>query len=104
MRLTDFSSTLILSDEMHEGKDVRSADGRSLSSFLLIREIRREFGQTRAFMDDEISYEIAEQNGTLICEIVDSQNSISLLRELGCRSYVMSNEIVSSALAQVHFS
>lgn len=100
--LTEFTSTLILSCEDYEERtsdfeDVRTADGRSLASFLLIREIRRELVLVQSYMENPIVI----PNSTVICEIVDSKNSVSLLRELGCDSYVMSNDIVSSAIAQV---
>ena len=98
--LSDFSSTLVLSSETDENGDLvdgATADGYALASFLLIREILGEISLVQSYLADPLEM----KNGRVVCEIVDSQNSKSLLREMGFSSYVMSLEIVSACLAQV---
>uniref|UniRef100_A0A7S0EYY4 RCK N-terminal domain-containing protein n=1 Tax=Hanusia phi TaxID=3032 RepID=A0A7S0EYY4_9CRYP len=96
--LTDFDCILILADESsNDGSDLKSTDGRSLASFLLISDIRRKILSERE--DGRKVNDFGRER--IISEILDAANTKSLLRELDCKGYVMSNKIISNALAQV---
>ncbi|EKX53191.1 hypothetical protein GUITHDRAFT_84343 [Guillardia theta CCMP2712] len=96
--LTEYDSILILADEaITDGSDLKSTDGRSLAAFLLISDIRSKILAENS--DERMQRDGGRER--IISEILDAANTKSLLRELDCKGYVMSNKIISNALAQV---
>ncbi|EKX37061.1 hypothetical protein GUITHDRAFT_145302 [Guillardia theta CCMP2712] len=101
VNLLHFDTIMVLADEfaMQTGSSKKSADGRSLASFLLLRDIRRLLlaGKQGFFSRPRED----EGKDRIICEMLHASSSRMLLRELDCRGYVMSNRIVSSAMGQL---
>jgi len=86
--LDQFDSILILSIE--DGDNMMCSDSRALSSLLIIQDIQKklkERGPNRSSCDP-------------IAEILDSRTK-SLLSVANCKGYIMSNQIISSVIAQV---
>jgi len=95
--LDQFDSILILADAvaMENGANMMSCDSRSLSSLLIIQDIQKKLYVKRKSEDP---------NATLPCapisEILDTRTK-SLLKVANCHGYIMSNQIISSVMAQV---
>lgn len=87
--LDHFDSILILSVE--DGDNMMSSDSRALSSLLIIQDIQKKLN-------------VKKQGSILPCdpvaEILDSRTK-SLLSVANCKGYIMSNQIISSVIAQV---
>eukprot|EP00960_Hanusia_phi_P077663 768725-Hanusia_phi.AAC.1 len=96
-----FDTIMVLADEfaMRVGSSRKSADGRSLATFLLLRDLRRSLLAKRPGILSRFLEE--ERTERIICEMLHASSSRMLLRELDCRGYVMSNRIVSSAMGQL---
>lgn len=96
--LDQFNSILILADAVaiENGANMMSCDSRSLSSLLIIQDIQKKLYEERK--------KLGEQNIQLPCspisEILDSRTK-SLLAVANCKGYIMSNQIISSVIAQV---
>eukprot|EP01134_Creolimax_fragrantissima_P001921 CFRG1921T1 len=81
-----FDSILILADQTSE-HSIEDADSRSLATLLLIRDIQKErLGRTSSNM--------------IVSEILDARTR-GLVKVADIADYVMSNDIVSSYIAQV---
>jgi len=108
--LIDFDSMLILSDEtaMENGEEgSTSSDSRSLAAVLIIQDMMgKMYEEKKAKMK-----ELPEERSRLdpkhlkkpcipVSEILDSRTK-SLLAVANCKGYVMSNQIISSVVAQV---
>jgi len=95
--LDQFDSLLILADyvAIKEGADMQSSDSRSLASLLIIQDIQRQ--QYKVNKENQVE---AKEPCNPISEILDTRTR-SLLRVVDCKGYVMSNQIVSAAIAQV---
>jgi len=94
-----------------------SSDGRSLASFLLVTDVRAEMlrgkmlnaakekamlqGATRQPTVADLPPVVDEGRERIISEILDAANTKSLLPQLECSGYVLSNRIVSDLIAQV---
>eukprot|EP01004_Peranema_trichophorum_P000098 NODE_1011_length_2182_cov_58.000486_g864_i0.p1 GENE.NODE_1011_length_2182_cov_58.000486_g864_i0~~NODE_1011_length_2182_cov_58.000486_g864_i0.p1 ORF type:complete len:686 (+),score=154.15 NODE_1011_length_2182_cov_58.000486_g864_i0:212-2059(+) len=89
LNLNKFTSVFILPEEELE-QDARTADGRTLTSLLLFRDIRitRRGGNS----DDDDCVVLAE---------VLNPTSRGLIAAAGIKDFVMSNDVVSQALAMV---
>ena len=122
--LLDFDSTLILADQAADvGGDNLSSDGRTLATFLLTSDVRRELLQAKkgrisrreqrlqtANLSSQMRRELAQQmkeeisdigKERIISEILDAANTKSLLSQLDCTGYVLSSRLVSNYIAQV---
>eukprot|EP00123_Amoebidium_parasiticum_P016867 comp23617_c2_seq1/m.40189 comp23617_c2_seq1/g.40189 ORF comp23617_c2_seq1/g.40189 comp23617_c2_seq1/m.40189 type:complete len:773 (-) comp23617_c2_seq1:135-2453(-) len=84
--LEEFESILILADESYEN-NIQDADSRSLATLLLIRDIQQQ----------RLGYKCEKM---LVSEILDARTR-SLVSVAKISDYVMSNDIVSSVIAQV---
>jgi hypothetical protein len=95
--LDQFDSILILADAvaMERGCNMMSCDSRSLSSLLIIQDIQQKLYEKRQKSNPSI-----EPPCYPVSEILDSRTK-SLLKVANCKGYVMSNEIISSVIAQV---
>eukprot|EP00667_Euglena_gracilis_P003434 EG_transcript_3446 len=82
--------------EFRDNEDSAKADGRSLTSLFLLRDIRdrrcRQFNATHG--DEQVDHM------AIISEVLDPHTR-SQLQAAGVQDYVMSNEVVSAALAMV---
>lgn len=124
--LIAFESTLILADETAQTNAMSidrigvknigamnpsdhhalSTDGRTLATFLLVTDVREEqllhaaqaAGDTHIKSKKEVKDDGRER---IISEILDATNTKSLLAQLECSGYVLSNRIVSDLVAQV---
>ncbi|GJN22694.1 hypothetical protein PR202_gb10288 [Eleusine coracana subsp. coracana] len=98
--LESFDSILILADESVEDSAIQ-ADSRSLATLLLIRDIQAKRLPCR---DSEGSWigemQQASDNSVIISEILDPRTK-NLLSMSKISDYVLSNELVSMALAMV---
>jgi len=97
MTLDGFDSILILADAVaiENGANMMSCDSRSLSSLLIIQDIQKKMYQSKKETDPDLAYPCDP-----ISEILDSRTK-SLLSVANCKGYVMSNQIISSVMAQV---
>jgi len=100
--LDQFDSILILSDEtaMKSGeKGSTSSDSRSLAAVLIIQDMMDKMYQVkkRKFATNP---ELIKEPCVPVSEILDSRTK-SLLNVANCKGYVLSNQIVSSVMAQV---
>jgi len=100
--LDQFDSILILSDEtaMKSGeKGSTSSDSRSLAAVLIIQDMMEKMYQLkkRKFAS---SSEPIKPPCVPVSEILDTRTK-SLLNVANCKGYVLSNQIVSSVMAQV---
>ena len=86
--LDQFDSILILSIE--DGDNMMSSDSRALSSLLIIQDIQKKLKEKSP---NRLSCDP-------IAEILDSRTK-SLLSVANCKGYIMSNQIISSVIAQV---
>mmetsp|Transcript_20894 Transcript_20894/g.42409 ORF Transcript_20894/g.42409 Transcript_20894/m.42409 type:complete len:542 (+) Transcript_20894:2-1627(+) len=95
--LDEFDSVLILADSVaiDHGADMESSDSRSLASLLIIKDILK-----KEALRKRLSGEATAKEADPISEILDTRTR-SLLRVVECAGYVMSNQIVSAAIAQV---
>mmetsp|Transcript_48970 Transcript_48970/g.76389 ORF Transcript_48970/g.76389 Transcript_48970/m.76389 type:complete len:392 (+) Transcript_48970:3-1178(+) len=95
--LDEFDSLLILADAVaiENGADMQSSDSRSLASLLIIQDIQRKLVKQKKEAKKAIKAPCDP-----ISEILDTRTR-SLLRVVDCKGYVMSNQIVSAAIAQV---
>ena len=99
--LADFDSILILSDEtaMKNGeKGSTSSDSRSLASILIIQDMMDKIYREKK--KNSPNPESVKEPCIPVSEILDSRTK-SLLSVANCKGYVMSNQIVSSVVAQV---
>lgn len=96
--LDEFDSLLILADyvAIKDGADMQSSDSRSLASLLIIQDIQNSKYKEKLEAGDVN----AKKPCNPISEILDTRTR-SLLRVVDCKGYVMSNQIVSAAIAQV---
>ena len=91
-----------------------SIDGRSLASFLLVTDVRMDLlqaqyddGKARGLSPEDMGMTIVdgcivdEGRERIITEILDAAQTKSLLAQLECSGYVLSNRIVSDLIAQV---
>jgi len=94
--LDEFDSVLILADSVaiDHGADMESSDSRSLASLLIIKDIQKRLRQERVERGE------TPKETDPISEILDTRTR-SLLQVVECAGYVMSNQIVSAAIAQV---
>lgn len=92
--LDGFDSLLILAD-VQNGADMQSSDSRSLSSLLLIQDVQQKLHKQHRKQKKKVK-ELCPP----ISEILDTRTR-SLLSVANCTSYVMSNQIISSLIAQV---
>lgn len=92
--LDGFNSLLILAD-VENGADMQSSDSRSLSSLLLIQDLQQKL--QKQHKKEKMK---PKQVCAPISEILDTRTR-SLLSVANCTSYVMSNQIISSLIAQV---
>lgn len=92
--LDDFDSLLILAD-VQNGTDMQSSDSRSLSSVLIIQDIQQKLYAKHVKQGRPVKPLCSP-----ISEILDTRTR-SLLSVANCTSYVMSNQIISSLIAQV---
>eukprot|EP01094_Clydonella_sp_ATCC50884_P023927 TRINITY_DN5872_c0_g1_i1.p1 TRINITY_DN5872_c0_g1~~TRINITY_DN5872_c0_g1_i1.p1 ORF type:complete len:673 (-),score=221.59 TRINITY_DN5872_c0_g1_i1:313-2331(-) len=83
--LESFSSILILAEQSEEAIDVTAADSRSMATLLLIRDIQAKRGIPSC---------------TVISEITDPRTK-QLIAVARISDYVVSNELVSMALAMI---
>ena len=94
--LDQFDSILILADAVaiEKGANMMSCDSRSLSSLLIIQDIQKKLydGRKRTICP--------KVPCSPISEILDSRTK-SLLSVANCKGYIMSNQIISSVIAQV---
>lgn len=97
--LDEFNSLLILADSaaVKNCTGMQQSDSRCLASLLIMQDIQRELRQEKLQMCPQKKR--CENNGP-ITEILDSRTR-TLLKVANCKGYVMSNIIVSSAIAQV---
>lgn len=99
--LADFDSMLILSDEaaMKNGeKGSTSSDSRSLAAILIIQDMMEKmYEEKKKNSPDPKSI---KKPCIPVSEILDSRTK-SLLSVANCKGYVMSNQIISSVVAQV---
>ena len=95
--LDQFDSILILADAvaMENGANMMSCDSRSLSSLLIIQDIQEKLYEKKKKMCPDAKPPCAP-----ISEILDSRTK-SLLKVANCKGYIMSNQIISSVMAQV---
>lgn len=95
--LEGFDSILILADAIaiENGSNAMSCDSRSLSSLLIIQDIQKRFYETAKIIDPNVGRPCAP-----ISEILDSRTK-RLLKVANCDGYIMSNQIISSVIAQV---
>lgn len=99
--LADFDSMLILSDEtaMKNGeKGSTSSDSRSLAAVLIIQDMMDKMYEAR--VKSSPNPESIKKPCIPVSEILDSRTK-SLLSVANCKGYVMSNQIISSVVAQV---
>jgi len=87
--LDHFDSILILSIE--DGDNMMSSDSRALSSLLIIQDIQKNLKE---------KYQGSRLPCDPVAEILDSRTK-SLLSVANCKGYIMSNQIISSVIAQV---
>ncbi|KAL7532696.1 hypothetical protein ACHAXR_004791 [Thalassiosira sp. AJA248-18] len=95
--LDQFDSILILADAVaiDNGANMMSCDSRSLSSLLIIQDIQKKIFEERKKKDPNTKVPCHP-----ISEILDSRTK-SLLAVANCKGYIMSNQIISSVIAQV---
>jgi len=95
--LDEFDSILILADDATEnGGDMQISDSRSLSSLLIIQDIQRNLLREKEKEDPSTALSCC----TPVSEILDTRTR-SLLSVANCEGFVMSNEIISAAIAQI---
>eukprot|EP00286_Rhodomonas_abbreviata_P025993 CAMPEP_0181292280 /NCGR_PEP_ID=MMETSP1101-20121128/2421_1 /TAXON_ID=46948 /ORGANISM="Rhodomonas abbreviata, Strain Caron Lab Isolate" /LENGTH=789 /DNA_ID=CAMNT_0023396737 /DNA_START=350 /DNA_END=2721 /DNA_ORIENTATION=+ len=94
--LDEFDSVLVLADSVaiEHGADMESSDSRSLASLLIIKDIQKNLREEKIKRGEKIKMTDP------ISEILDTRTR-GLLRVVECAGYVMSNQIVSAAIAQV---
>ncbi|CAJ1961877.1 unnamed protein product [Cylindrotheca closterium] len=92
--LDGFDSLLILAD-VQNGTDMQSSDSRSLSSVLIIQDVQKQLHEKHK-KEGKSTRPLCSP----ISEILDTRTR-SLLSVANCTSYVMSNQIISSLIAQV---
>lgn len=95
--MDQFDSILILADAVaiENGANMMSCDSRSLVSLLIMQDIQKKLYDERRKTDPNIKVPCDP-----ISEILDSRTK-SLLAVANCKGYIMSNQIISSVIAQV---
>jgi len=95
--LDQFDSILILADAVaiENGANMMSCDSRSLSTVLIIQDIQKKMYDAR-----KKEYPDTPMPCSPISEILDTRTK-SLLAVANCKGYIMSNQIISSVIAQV---
>ena len=93
-----------------------STDGRSLATFLLVTDVREELlraqcveAKKNSVRPEDLDLGTTVQDGRvldggrerIITEILDAANTKSLLAQLDCSGYVLSNRIMSDLISQV---
>lgn len=99
--LADFDSALILSDEtaMANGeKGSTSSDSRSLAAVLIIQDMMDKIYEAKK--KKSADPDSVKKPCIPVSEILDTRTK-SLLAVANCKGYVMSNQIISSVVAQV---
>ena len=100
--LDEFDSILILSDEtaMKSGeKGSTSSDSRSLAAVLIIQDMMDKMYEVKK-KKFSTNPELIKAPCVPVSEILDTRTK-SLLSVANCKGYVLSNQIVSSVMAQV---
>ena len=100
--LDEFDSILILSDEtaMKGGeKGSTSSDSRSLAATLIIQDMMDQMWKVKQ-KKFAATPELVKEPCVPVSEILDTRTK-SLLSVANCKGYVLSNQIVSSVMAQV---
>ncbi len=92
-----FDSILILADAGVENAGMEELDSRSLASLLIIQDIQRDLFEKKSLDSSEGSI---QEYPTPISEILDTRTR-SLLQVSNFKGFVMSNQIVSSMMAQI---
>lgn len=97
--LDQFDSILILADAVaiENGANMMSCDSRSLSSLLIIQDIQKKMYEQNV---KKFGKQVTPFPCSPISEILDSRTK-SLLSVANCKGYIMSNQIISSVIAQV---
>ncbi|KAJ9461348.1 Ion channel CASTOR [Diplonema papillatum] len=104
----EYDSIFILADEEYEA-DMEIADGRSLTSLLLIHDIRSQRRPSkdggfrrRNWVAESTKSRAPKEDGSfaVVSEVLDPRTR-SLINMARVSDYVMSNEMVSAALAMV---
>jgi hypothetical protein len=95
--LDEFDSTLVLADAGVENADMEELDSRSLASLLIIQDLQREFHEQKR---GENGLACNSPPISPISEILDTRTR-SLLHVSEIKGYVMSNQIISSMMAQI---
>ena len=97
--LDEFDSILILADEVaiENGANMMSCDSRSLSSLLIIQDIQKKLYDSKIKANPQAA---PKPPCHPISEILDSRTK-SLLSVANCKGYIMSNQIISSVIAQI---
>ncbi|EGD80746.1 hypothetical protein PTSG_01334 [Salpingoeca rosetta] len=90
LKLEEFDNILILSNESESKQE---ADSRSLATLLMVKSIQRE--RTAGYHGV-----VARKQPAIVGEILDPQTQ-QLVRAMSGSDYVMSNDIISSYIAQV---
>mmetsp|Transcript_38832 Transcript_38832/g.47315 ORF Transcript_38832/g.47315 Transcript_38832/m.47315 type:complete len:699 (-) Transcript_38832:227-2323(-) len=106
--LDEFDSILILADSgaIEEGADMLSSDSRALASTLIIQDLQKECYKEK----QEQYHQQKQQNSKTeydlhppappISEILDARTR-NLLGVAECKGFILSNQIISAALAQI---
>lgn len=99
MTLDQFDSILILADAvaMEHGANMMSCDSRSLSTLLIIQDIQNKLYREQV---KKFGNTFVREPCSPISEILDSRTK-GLLAVANCNGYIMSNQIISSIIAQV---
>eukprot|EP00586_Coscinodiscus_wailesii_P022876 CAMPEP_0172499366 /NCGR_PEP_ID=MMETSP1066-20121228/126348_1 /TAXON_ID=671091 /ORGANISM="Coscinodiscus wailesii, Strain CCMP2513" /LENGTH=736 /DNA_ID=CAMNT_0013273075 /DNA_START=251 /DNA_END=2461 /DNA_ORIENTATION=- len=103
--LDEFDSVLILADAVaiQNGADMKASDSRSLASLLIIQDLQRRIYKMKkdAAELNPLSAAVPSRIPAYpISEILDARTR-SLLRITDCKGFVMSNQIISAAIAQI---
>lgn len=105
--LDTFDSVLILSDVSEQSRRsdstgfTETSDSRSLASLLIIQDIQNSiYRKKRETNDGEKEVGDVLPPCHPVSEILDT-NTRSLLKVADCKGYVMSNQIISSVIAQI---
>eukprot|EP00891_Asterochloris_glomerata_P008880 jgi/Astpho2/8880/Aster-05510 len=113
IKVTDFTAIVIFLDEDASGVHVGDCDSRSIAMLLLLRNIQQHqligLPEARSKLpharwhkasEQAVRQERAVQSTTVMIEVVDV-NSRRLVKDIHLGEYLMSNDIISMALATV---
>jgi hypothetical protein len=93
LRVDEFTVVFVV-HEFRDNEDSAKADGRTLTSLFLLRDIRDRQARQKASGGED------PEHMAIIAEVLDPRTR-SQLQAAGVHDYVMSNEVVSAALAMV---